>query len=58
MRKIQITLDIDEEDYRAYEFEASRAGKSVDCLVEEVVRGLYREMKEEQAEADHPILFP
>lgn len=58
MRKIQITLEIDEEDYRAYEFEARSGGKTVDCLVEEVVRGLYREMKQEQQEADHPILFP
>ena len=58
MRKIQITIEIDEEDYRAYEFEAHRAAKSVDLLVEEVVRGLYREMKQEQQEADHPIYFP
>ncbi|HLF55796.1 MAG TPA: hypothetical protein VI942_03020 [Thermoanaerobaculia bacterium] len=58
MRKIQITIEIDEEDYRAYEFEARRAAKSVDLLVEEVVRGLYREMKQEQQEADHPIYFP
>ena len=58
MQKIQITIEIDEEDYRAYEFEARRAAKSVDLLVEEVVRGLYREMKQEQQEADHPIYFP
>lgn len=58
MRKIQITIEIDEEDYRAYEFEAQRAGKSVEVLVEEVVRGLYRELKQEQQDADHPIFFP
>jgi hypothetical protein len=58
MRKIQVTIEIDEEDYRAYEFEAKSAGKSVDLLVEEMVRGLYREMKQEQQDADHPIFFP
>jgi hypothetical protein len=58
MHKIQVTIEIDEEDYHAYEFEAHRADKSVELLVEEVVQGLYREMKQEQAEADHPIYFP
>jgi hypothetical protein len=58
MRKIQITLEIDEEDYRAYEFEASRTDKSVELLVEEVARGLYRELKQEEKEGDHLILFP
>jgi hypothetical protein len=58
MRKIQITIEIDEEDYRAYEFEARRAGKSVDLLIEELIRGLYREMKQEQQDADHPIFSP
>ena len=58
MRKIQITLEIDEEDYHAYEFEASLAGKSVESLVEECVRGLYRELKQEEQDADHPIFFP
>lgn len=58
MQKIQITIEIDEEDYRAYEFEAHRAGTSVELLVEELVRGLYREMKQEQQDADHEIYFP
>lgn len=58
MRKIQITIEIDEEDYHAYDFEAHRAGKSVELLMEEVLRGLYREMKQEEQDADHPIYFP
>ena len=58
MRKIQITIEIDEEDYRAYEVEARRAGKSVELLVEEMVRGLVREMQQERQDADHPIFFP
>jgi len=58
MRKIRITLEIDEDEYPAYAFEADRAGKSVEELVEEIVRGLWREMKQELEEADHPILFP
>jgi len=58
MQKIQITIEIDEEDYHAYAFEAQRAGKSVELLVEEMLRGLYREMKQEEKDADHPIYFP
>ena len=58
MRKIQITIEVDEEDFHAYDFEAQRAGKSVELLVEEMLRGLYREMKQEEKDADHPIYFP
>lgn len=58
MRKIEITLEIDEEDYHAYEFEARRADKSVEELLEALVRDLYRDMKQELEEADHPIFFP
>ena len=58
MREIRITLEIDEEEYHAYDFEARRAGRSVEELVEEIARGLWREMKSEQEEADHPIYFP
>jgi hypothetical protein len=58
MRKIQVTIEIDEEDYRAYEFEAKSAGTSVELLVEKLVQGLYREMKQEQQDADHEISFP
>ena len=57
-KQIQVTIEIDEEDYRSFEFEAQRAGKSVDQLVEEVVRGLFRDLKQEEQEADHLILFP
>lgn len=58
MRKIQITLEIDDEDFDAYQFEARRLDKSVELIVEEMVRGLYRELKQEEREADHEILFP
>jgi len=58
MRKIQITIQIDEEDYRAYEFEANRMGKSVELILEEMVQGLYGDLKQEEKEGDHEILFP
>jgi len=58
MPKIQITLEIDEDDLHAYEFEAKRAEKSVETILEEVVQGLYRELKQEEKEGDHEILFP
>jgi hypothetical protein len=58
MRKIQITLEIDDEDLHAYQFEAEREGTSVEKLVEQMVQGLYREFKREEQEADHEILFP
>lgn len=58
MRKIQVTIEIDEDDYHAYDFEAKRLGSSVQEIVEQIVRGLYRELKREEKEADHEILFP
>jgi hypothetical protein len=58
MRKIQITLEIDDEDFHAYEFEARRTGTSVEVLVEQTVQCLYREFKREEQDADHEIIFP
>ena len=58
MRKIQITLEIEDEEFHAYEFEAKRTDQSVETLVEQMIQGLYREFKREEQEADHEILFP
>ena len=58
MRKVQVCVELDEEDYEAYDAEARRLGSSVQELVERVVRGLYRDLKQEENEGDHPIIFP
>jgi hypothetical protein len=58
MKTIRITLDLDDDDYRAYEFEARSSGTTVEALVAEVVRCLYRDLKQEERDGDHPILYP
>ena len=58
MRKVQVCIELDEEDYHAYETEAQREGTTVQALVEKVLRGLYRDLREEEREGDHPIIFP
>ena len=58
MRMIQVCVELDEADYRAYEDEARREGTTAQALVERVVRNLFRELKDEERRGDHPILFP
>ena len=58
MKKIQVCVELDEEDYHAYETEALREGTTVQALVEQVLRGLYRDLKQEERRGDHPIIFP
>ena len=58
MKKVQICVELDEEDYHAYETEALREGTTVQALVEQVLRGLYRDLKQEERDGDHPIIFP
>lgn len=57
MRKVRVCVELDEEDYQAYEAEAQREGTTVEALVEQVLRGLYRDLKrEESEEGDHPTI--
>ncbi len=59
MRKIQVCVELDEEDYHACEAEALREGTTVQALVEQILRGLYRDLQQEEREGDHPpIIFP
>jgi hypothetical protein len=58
MRRVQVLIELDEEDYAAFEAEAKRSDSSVEALLERVLRGLYRDLRQEEREADHPILFP
>ena len=58
MKKVQICVELDEEDYHAYETEALREGTTVQALVEQVLRGLYRDLKQEERDGDHPIILP
>jgi hypothetical protein len=58
MRKVQIGIELDEEDYHSFETEAQRVGTTVEALVERVLRGLYRDLKHERQEGNHPIIFP
>ena len=58
MKKVQICVELDEADYHAYETEALREGTTVQALVEQVLQGLYRDLKQEERDGDHPIIFP
>ena len=58
MRKVQVCLELNEDDYQAFEAEAQREGTTIQALVEQVLRGLYRDLKEEEREGDHPIICP
>ena len=58
MRKIQVSIELDDQDYHAYETEAARDGTTVEALVEQVIRELYRDLIQSEEEGDHPILLP
>jgi len=58
MTKVQICVDLTEQDYRKYEREAERRGVTVESLLEQTIRALLEEVHQEEAEGtDHPI-FP
>lgn len=57
MRKVRISLDIDDEVYMAFQREGQRLNVSIESLLERTVQGLLREMHREEAEGtDHPII--
>ena len=57
MRTVRVCVEIPEDRYRAYEGEAERRGTTVECLVEQVVDGLLKELDREEREGtDHPII--
>lgn len=53
MRKVQITAELSDEFYRAYQAEARRQGVRIEKLIEQTVNTLLRELETE--EEDHPI---
>ena len=48
MRKVSVTAELSDEEYRAYEREASRQGVKVETLVEQTVNCLLHELEEEE----------
>ncbi len=57
MSKVHICIEIAEEALRAFEAEARRRGVTVQCLLEQMVNGLIRDMEREEEEGtDHPII--
>jgi len=57
MKHVRICVDIDENDYPAYQNEAARQGVTVEALVERIVREMIGELKRDQSEGtDHPII--
>jgi len=57
MRRVRISVDIDDEVYSAFQREGQRLNVSVESLLEQTVQGLLREMHREESEGtDHPII--
>ena len=48
MRKVSVTAELSDEEYRAYEREATRQGVKVETLVEQTVNCLLHEREEEE----------
>lgn len=57
MRRVRISVDIDDEVYSAFQREGQRRNMSVESLLEQTVQGLLKEMHREESEGtDHPII--
>jgi hypothetical protein len=48
MHKVQVWAELSDEEYRAYEGEATRRGVSVATLIEQTVNYLLHELEEEE----------
>jgi len=48
MRTIQLTAELSDETYRAYEDEAARRGVKVELLVQQTVNCLLHDLEEEE----------
>ena len=58
MHTVQVRIELDENEYREYEAEAQRERTTVEALIERVVRGLFRELKQQEEDNDLPIVTP
>lgn len=58
MQRVKVCVELDDAEYRAYAAEARRRGVDVEALIQQMVQGLVRELRQEEADGtDHPI-FP
>ncbi len=59
MKKVRISIDLEEDEYASFASEASRRGLTVETLLERTVLGLLREMEQEEKDGtDRPIFLP
>lgn len=58
MRRVRVCVEIPEDKYRAYEHEAKRRGVTVEDLVEQVVKGLWQELEQEETEGTDHLIIP
>lgn len=58
MHTVQVRIELDEDEYREYEAEALRERTTVEALIQRVVRGLFRELKQQERDDDLPIVTP
>ncbi len=57
MRRVRISVELDEEVYAAFEREGRRRNMSIESLLEQTVQGLLGELHREESEGtDYPII--
>ncbi len=56
MPRIRIEADLSEENLRAYAAEAARQGVKVECLVEQTVNALLRELDQDERDGQCPMI--
>jgi len=56
MRKVRVCIDLEDEQFEALREQAGRERRTVESLVEQMLGGLLRELRQEEREGtDHPI---
>jgi hypothetical protein len=57
MVRVQVWVELTDDEFQAFEREAERECRPVESLIEQTVHALWAEMEHEQAEGtDHPII--
>ena len=57
MARVQVWVELTDDEFHAFELEAEREGRPVESLIEQTVHALWQEMEHERAEGtDNPII--
>ncbi|MBK8977475.1 MAG: hypothetical protein IPM29_16305 [Planctomycetes bacterium] len=58
MTRVQVWIEIPDDELPALEHEAERENRTVETLVEQIVQGLWEEMRREEEEGTDHDIFP